>query len=117
MEEFFDATVDRMFTRAANKVFQTLGPGCLGLTAVLFRAQDVESVGESYGDHLFAFVRSSKIDESGHAIHEAVPVEPHMLKHYEPRSHILEMDERKITTNARTRALNACMNSEFRIWP
>jgi hypothetical protein len=118
MEEFSDATVNRVFTRAANKVIQTLGPCCPGLTVLLFRAQDVELVGEGHEpyDHLYAFIRSLKIDESGHATYEAVPVEPHMLKHYETRSDILEMDDRRITTNAKTRARNACQYSKNRVW-
>ena len=118
MEDFTDATVDRVFTLAANKVFQTLGTGCPGLTVLLFRAQDVEFVGDGYEtyDHLFAFIRSLKTDESGHATYEAVSVEPHMLKHYEPRSDILDMENRKITTNAEVRARNACEYSGNQTW-
>lgn len=60
----------------------------------------------------FRILRSSKIDQSGHTTYEAVSVEPHMLIHHEPCSDILDMDERRITTNAKTRARNACEYSE-----
>jgi hypothetical protein len=106
LEKFSDATVDRIFTRAANKVFHTLAPSCPAFTALLFRAQELDD--DDSSDYLFAFVRSSKVDKSGCTTYEAVSVQPHLLKHYEPRSDILHQDYRGITTNAEARALLAC---------
>ena len=122
LEVFSVTTVNLVFTRAANKVFQTLGPSCPAFTALLFRAQDRKSARDgicAYDlicayDHLFAFTRSLKIDESGDATYEAMRVEPHMLKHYEPRSEILDMDGRRLrqANIAKKRAEAACVSGK-----
>jgi hypothetical protein len=105
IEEFSDAVVDRVFTQAADKVFQTLGPSCPAFTALLFRAQEDD---HHSADYLFAYSRSVKIDESGSVSYGAVAVDPHVLKYYEPHSDILDMDEREVTTNAQARAHYSC---------
>lgn len=109
LEKFSDANVNHVFTRAANKVFQTLAPSCPAFTALLFRAQEIDDILSS--DYLFAFVRSSGFDKSGCATYEAMSVQPHLLKHYEPCSDILRLDYRRITTNAEARARNACRSA------
>jgi hypothetical protein len=95
MEDFEETAVNRIFARAAHKVFSTLGPSCPAFAALLFRAQR-----DCHGseDYLFAFVRSTKVEESGRAIYEAVPVEPYMLKHHESQSDILDMEDRVLST-------------------
>jgi hypothetical protein len=106
IEEYSDATVDHVFTQAASKVFQTLSPSCPAFTTLLFRAQEIDY--DASADYLFGFIRSVRIDDSGDPIYEATAVEPHLLKHYEPCSEILDLDGGIVTTNAEKRAYHAC---------
>jgi hypothetical protein len=110
MEEFSDATVDLVFSQAANKVFQALGPSCPGFTTLLFRAQNIDDLDSA--DYLFAFIRDSKIDSSGRTTYKAVSVESHLLKHFKSYSDIFDLEDRTVTTNAKTRAENACRYAE-----
>lgn len=97
MDEHSDKSVDETFALAVNKLFETLRPHCPLLTALLCRAQD-DSPWSS--DYLFAYIRTMKLNDSGQSTHEVVSIEPHMLKHHEPCSDILDMDDRIVTTNA-----------------
>jgi hypothetical protein len=106
LDKFSDATVDHTFASAANKVFSALAPSCPAFTALLFRARELDD--DDSSDYLFAFVRSSKVDDAGCTTYEAMSVQPHLLKHYESRSDILHLGYRAITTNAEGRALLAC---------
>jgi hypothetical protein len=69
--------------------FSTLAMSCPTLTAVVVKTcwcipKDDYKV--------YAFLKSKQIDLYGHTTVVGMPVEPHMVKHYEPCSDILEPD-------------------------
>lgn len=75
--------------RTADMTFSTLAMSCPTLTAVVVKTcwcmpKDDYKV--------YAFLKSKQIDLYGHTTVVGMPVEPHMVKHYEPCSDILEPD-------------------------
>jgi hypothetical protein len=87
----FAARVDSVFRRAADKVFQILGPNCPALMALQFRVRNEyrnEVQPSPDPDYCCAFVRSTVIGQLGQITYKAVPIEPRMLKEYDSDSNI-----------------------------
>lgn len=73
----------------ADKIFSTLASACPKLKVVV-----IETAWQYGRDDsaVRAFLKTRQIDLYGHTTIVGVPVEPHMVKHYEPCSDILESD-------------------------
>jgi hypothetical protein len=72
--------------RMADKILSTLASDCPRLKVVVIEAAC------QYGRVNYAFLKSTQIDLYGHTTIVGMLVEPHMVKHYEPCSDILEPD-------------------------
>jgi hypothetical protein len=97
----FLAQVDPVFRRAADKVFQTLGPNCPELMALQFRIRG-EYECSSDPDYCCAFVRSTVIDRLGQTIYQAVSVEPQMLMEYGSESGVYQLYEEFMSMDPNT---------------
>lgn len=79
----------RLIKSAADKILSTLATCCPSLNVVV-----IETAGdyklEAFAVH--AFLRSNQIDLHGQTTVVGMTVEPHMVKHYEPCSNILDSD-------------------------
>jgi hypothetical protein len=73
----------RLFQTTADTIFSTLVPSCARLTVVVF---------ETYGDAegTYAFLMLKQIGLNGQMAVVGTPVEPRMVKHYEPCSDVLK---------------------------
>jgi hypothetical protein len=81
---------EHLIKRTADKILSTLASSCPRLKVVV-----IEATWE-YGlaDYAVrAFLKSKQIDLFGHSTVVGMPVEPHMIKHYEPCSDVLEPDK------------------------
>lgn len=81
--------LEHLVKRTADKILSTLASDCPRLNVVVIE------IAWQYGrsDHsVHAFLKSKQIDLFGHTSVVGMPVEPHMVKHYEPCSDILEPD-------------------------
>jgi len=80
---------EHLIRETADKVLSTLASDCPRLNVVV-----IETAWQYRRDNhaVHAFLRSKQTDLYGHTTIVGMPVEPHMVKHYEPCSDILEPD-------------------------
>ena len=80
---------EHLVKRTADKIFSTLASSCPRIKVVV-----IESVWNYGRDDraVRAFLRSKQTDLYGRTTVVGMPVEPHMVKHYEPCSDILYPD-------------------------
>jgi len=81
---------EHLVKRTADKILSTLASDCPSLKVVV-----IETTWQFGRDDysVRAFLKSRQIDLFGHTTVMGMPVEPHMVKHYEPCSDILEDDK------------------------
>jgi hypothetical protein len=108
-----DSTVNALFRRAADKVFQILGPKCPAFEALLFRARDHPMSAPEASDYCSAFIRSTATDQLGRTAYEAVPVEPYMLNSYDFYSGIFQVEEKRITTDVEVVGRRNCRRIDY----
>jgi hypothetical protein len=82
---------ETVIKRTVDKTFSALAVSCPDLTVVVLKV-DGRTVDKPEDDGTHPFLRSKQTDLHGQTTYVGVPVEQHMIKHYEPCSEILEPD-------------------------
>jgi hypothetical protein len=81
--------IQRLLKSTADKTLSTLASSCPKLNVLVLECTGNYTLN---GFTVNAFLRSKQTDLYGHTTIVGVPVKPHMIKHYEPCSDILEPD-------------------------
>jgi hypothetical protein len=89
--------IQRLAKSTADRILSGLANDCPDLMAIVIeieddRPVDVETRRTRYRDDMtYAYIRSKQIDLYGITTTVGMPVETHMVKHYEPCSDVLDL--------------------------
>jgi len=73
----------------ADKIFERLGTSCTRLTALVF---DVRALDDDCGRPVlrYVYLRGTQFDIYGRTATVGIPITPHIIRHHELRSEVLD---------------------------